>query len=107
LNKILVITGGSSGIGFATAKLFQKNGFEIINLSRSTINLDNAVHLEVDLSNTNWQKSVKSKFNELLSKADKICLIHNASKMQSDNVESLEYALFIMPAKCKVIMLNH
>ena len=89
MNKILVITGGSSGIGFATAKLFQKNGFEIINLSRSTINLDNAVHLEVDLSNTNWQKSVKLKFNDLLSSADKICLIHNASKMQSDNVESL------------------
>ena len=86
MNKILVITGGSSGIGFATAKLFQKNGFEIINLSRSTINLDNAVHLEVDLSNTNWQKSVKSKFNELLSKADKICLITQKSPLSSHKI---------------------
>ena len=62
MNKILVITGGSSGIGFATAKLFQNNGFKIINLSRSSINLDQAVHFEVDLSNTNWHKSVKLKF---------------------------------------------
>ena len=90
MNKILVITGGSSGIGFATAKLFQNNGFKIINLSKSSINLDQAVHFEVDLSNTKWQKSVKLKFNDLLSSADKICLIHNASKMQSDNVESLD-----------------
>ena len=79
MNKILVITGGSSGIGFATAKLFQKNGFEIINLSRSTINLDNAVHLEVDLSNTNWQKSVKLKFNDLSESLDPV-LLHKTTK---------------------------
>ena len=49
MKKVLIITGGSSGIGFATAKLFQENGFSIINLSRSSINLDKALHFEVDL----------------------------------------------------------
>ena len=57
MNKILIITGGSSGIGFATAKLFQENGFQLLILSRSTINLDKAAHLEVDLSNTRLAKS--------------------------------------------------
>jgi len=90
LKKFLIITGGSSGIGFASAKLFQDNGFNIINLSRSKINLDDAVHIEVDLSRSNWQESLESIFQETLSSADQICLVHNASKMQSDNVESID-----------------
>lgn len=90
MKKFLIITGGSSGIGFAAAKLFQENGFDIINLSRSKINLDHAVHIEVDLSRSNWQESLESIFQETLSSADQICLVHNASKMQSDNVESTD-----------------
>ena len=42
LKKFLIITGGSSGIGFATAKLFQENNYSIINLSRSKIDLETA-----------------------------------------------------------------
>jgi len=90
LKKFLIITGGSSGIGFAASKLFQDNGFKIINLSRSKINLDDAIHIEVDLSRSNWQESLESIFQETLSSADQICLVHNASKMQSDNVESTD-----------------
>ncbi len=90
MKKFLIITGGSSGIGFAAAKLFQDNGFNVVNLSRSKINLDDAIHIEVDLSRSNWQKSLESKFKETLSSADQICLVHNASKMQSDNVESTD-----------------
>ena len=62
LKKFLIITGGSSGIGFATAKIFKDDGFEIINLSRSSINLDKAIHIEVDLSTSNWQKIIRIKF---------------------------------------------
>ncbi len=90
MNKFLIITGGSSGIGFATAKLFQENGFSIINLSRSTINLDKALHFEVDLASQDWQMTLESKLKEILQSSDKICLVHNASKMQSDNVESID-----------------
>jgi len=90
LKKFLIITGGSSGIGFAAAKLFHDNGFDVINLSRSKINLEGVIHFEVDLSKSNWHKSLESKFKEQLSSADQICLVHNASKMQSDNVESID-----------------
>lgn len=90
MKKVLIITGGSSGIGFATAKLFQENGFSIINLSRSSINLDKALHLEVDLSKPDWNVSLESNFKQILQSSDKICLVHNASKMQSDNVESID-----------------
>ena len=88
MKKFLIITGGSSGIGYATAKLFQENNYSIINLSRSKIDLDNAIHIDIDLSTPNWQESLESNFKDLLSSSDQICLIHNASKMQSDTVES-------------------
>ena len=90
MKKFLIITGGSSGIGFAAAKLFHDNGFVVINLSRSKINLEAAIHIEVDLSKSNWHKSLDSNFKDQLSSADQVCLVHNASKMQSDNVESID-----------------
>jgi NAD(P)-dependent dehydrogenase (short-subunit alcohol dehydrogenase family) len=34
--------------------------------------------------------SLESKLKEILQSSDKICLVHNASKMQSDNVESID-----------------
>ena len=88
MNKFLIITGGSSGIGYAAAVLFQKENYKVINLSRSEIPLKDAIHIPVDLSTSTWHEEVSSTFKTLLEDADQISLIHNASKMQSDNVEN-------------------
>jgi 3-oxoacyl-[acyl-carrier protein] reductase len=90
LNKFLIITGGSSGIGYAAAVLFQKENYKVINLSRSEIPLKDAIHISVDLSTLTWHEEVRSTFKTLLEDADQISLIHNASKMQSDNVENFD-----------------
>ena len=90
MNKFLIITGGSSGIGYAAAVLFQKENYKVINLSRSEIPLKDAIHISVDLSNSTWHEEVKSTFKTLLEDADQISLIHNASKMQTDNVENFD-----------------
>lgn len=90
MNKFLIITGGSSGIGYAAAVLFQKENYKVINLSRSEIPLKDAIHISVDLSNSTWHEEVNSTFKTLLEDADQISLIHNASKMQSDNVENFD-----------------
>ena len=90
MNKFLIITGGSSGIGYAAAVLFQKENYKVINLSRSEIPLKDAIHISVDLSNSTWHEEVNSTFKILLEDADQISLIHNASKMQSDNVENFD-----------------
>ena len=87
MNKFLIITGGSSGIGFAAAVLFQKENYKVINLSRSKIPLSEAIHVSVDLSTSSWHEEIDSVLKDLLDSADQISLIHNASKMQSDNVE--------------------
>jgi NAD(P)-dependent dehydrogenase (short-subunit alcohol dehydrogenase family) len=42
-NKVAVITGGSSGIGFATAKDFIANGAKVVLFARSKQSLDEAV----------------------------------------------------------------
>ena len=90
MNKFLIITGGSSGIGYAAAVLFQKEDYKVINLSRSEIPLKDAIHISVDLSTSTWHEEVRSTFKTLLEDADQISLIHNASKMQSDNVENFD-----------------
>jgi len=41
-NKVAVITGGSSGIGLATAKEFIANGAKVVIFGRSKQALDNA-----------------------------------------------------------------
>ena len=43
---------------------------------------------QCDLSNSTWHEEITSTFKTLLEDADQISLIHNASKMQSDNVEN-------------------
>ena len=90
MNKFLIITGGSSGIGYAAASLFQKENYKVINLSRSEIRLKDAFHIPVDLSRSSWQEDASESFKNLLTDADQISLIHNASKMQSDNVEHFD-----------------
>ena len=90
LDKHLIITGASSGIGYATAKLFQEDGYQVINLSRSKINLKNANHLSADLSKRDWSNEVSKKLSSILTDSSEISLIHNASMMQSDNVENID-----------------
>ena len=90
LDKHLIITGASSGIGYATAKLFQEDGYQVINLSRSKINLKNANHLTADLSKRDWSNEVSKKLSSILTDSSEISLIHNASMMQSDSVENID-----------------
>ncbi len=90
LDKHLIITGASSGIGYATAKLFQEDGYQVINLSRSKINLKNATHLTADLSKKDWSNEVSKKLSLILTDSSEISLIHNASMMQSDNIENID-----------------
>ena len=39
MEKVAIITGASSGIGYALAKKFKKEGFKVINLSRRDSNI--------------------------------------------------------------------
>jgi len=71
MNKIVLITGASRGIGLETARLFSKEGYKVVGTSRGTFNLsdliedNSAVSVKLDLTS---KESVNDLFADLKSK---------------------------------------
>lgn len=86
MDKVLVITGGSRGIGLATVELFSSLGYRIINLSRSNTNLELAEQVCVDFSDPEWVEGSLSSITKLLGKPEQLVLIHNAAVLLKDDV---------------------
>lgn len=78
---LIVITGASSGIGAATAKVFSDAGYATALLARSKqsmdkLNIKNSISIECDVTNI---ESVKNAINQAQEKFGAIdCLINNA-----------------------------
>ena len=91
MNKTLIISGASKGIGRATAKLFVEKGYAVINLSRSDPKLNGVKHLTVDLTDPAWPNNHGKLLIESIENTtpDELCLIHNAAQMYKDNNESV------------------
>jgi 3-oxoacyl-[acyl-carrier protein] reductase len=88
MDKVLVITGGSRGIGLAAVELFSSAGYRIINLSRSNTNLELAEQICVDFTNSNWLESSLNSITKLVGKPDQLVLIHNAAVLLKDDVRN-------------------
>ncbi len=81
-NKVVVITGGSGGIGSETAKIFHQNGAKVVIISRNPnkqylnkkIQDDNIFYLAYDLQKAkSWQKALK----QILGKFKRIDILIN------------------------------
>lgn len=77
--KIAIVTGGSSGIGFATVKLFLLKKYKVINLDikqNELLDNDDYYYMHCDISNydllNNCIKKVIEKFGQIN------CLVNNA-----------------------------
>ena len=90
IQKTLVITGASKGIGYATATLFHNNGYRIVNISRSPITLEGAVQINADLSDINWLSGVSDTLLNSVAGSDEIVVIHCAANHKHDTIASLE-----------------
>lgn len=90
MNKVLVITGASKGIGLATAQLYSSNGFGVINISRSKCPIDGVINVSADLSVPDWPAGVESLLTEALQGVDQVVLVHNAAKMTKESVRDIE-----------------
>ncbi len=88
--KLLIITGGSKGIGLKTAIRFQQANYSLINISRTPCQLESADNITCDLTQPNWEPAVALQLSEKdLSHFDKIILVHNAATYPSDQVQAL------------------
>lgn len=97
MENILIITGGSKGIGLGLAKEYHKNGYRIISISRSKIEkLYSVEQYQCDVTNV---EKVEETLVEIFSQLDdtqtkSITLINNAGNLGTvntlDNIEPSE-----------------
>jgi len=90
--KTLVITGGSKGIGLATARLFAAEGYRVVNISRSPIPLAGAVQLDIDIAQSDWAARQGEAVCAAVAGSATIALVHNAGLLTKDSVASVEAA---------------
>ena len=86
MNRIVVITGASSGIGLKTAELFKNKGDKVINISKSSSDIGDENYL-ADISN---EEEVSRVFEEIKRDYGRIdVLINNAGYGMSGVTELL------------------
>ena len=95
-NKVIIITGASSGIGEETARVLAANGAKVVLSARREDRLkkladeigDNAVYLKSDVSNPNDMNALVSLAKEKFGKVD--VLFANAGIMPAGNMSELK-----------------
>jgi NAD(P)-dependent dehydrogenase (short-subunit alcohol dehydrogenase family) len=94
MSKFVVVTGGSRGIGKAVITKFTHDGWQAINLSRTNCDIAGVINLNVDLYDAEWSTSKGDALIQLVKQASQICLVHNASTFNKDDITTLDAAEF-------------
>lgn len=81
--KTLFIVGGSSGIGYATAKKFLSEGYEVINMSRTPCDLPSVTNLECNVT----ERSVLDKHLEELKEKSIDAFVYSAGFSMASPLE--------------------
>lgn len=88
MGKIVIITGGSKGLGLGLAKEYHKKGYRVISISRSNIEKLNFVEqYQCDLSKTDTIEEIMIEIFSLLDKdsTTNLTLINNAGNLGTVN----------------------
>lgn len=88
--KTIVISGTTSGLGFALADFYIKKGWDVIGLARreSSFNANNYKHIQIDL--TNYDDLYKILVILKLKKID--VLVHNAASFENKSLEETDFS---------------
>ena len=84
--KRALITGASAGIGLHTAQRFIDEGFSVVNLSRRPCPIEAVAHVPCDLAVPSFLDEIGKRLREGLADAERVVLIHNASRLVNDSV---------------------
>lgn len=76
MNKIVFITGASSGIGYQCAKLFSNENDIVINASRRPVKDKRIINYEVDVSNTS---TLSTAINSVIDKYERVDILINCA----------------------------
>ena len=85
MNKIVIVTGASKGIGLSTSKLFSSKGYKVYGLSRSGSSADGVTGVSVDVTD---EKALAKVYADIYEKEGRIdVLVNNAGLGISGAVE--------------------
>ncbi|WP_295456100.1 SDR family oxidoreductase [uncultured Thiodictyon sp.] len=87
--NLLIVTGASSGIGRAIAARFALDGYQVINISRHPCPAPGVENIHCDLATPDAADGLGSELAPWLERADRVCLVHNASAMHRNRVDNL------------------
>lgn len=88
MNKVAVVTGGSSGIGKETARLLSQKGYTVFEFSRSGRDEDLVKHITVDVTD---EGQVRAAFEQVFSERGRLdLLVNNAGMGISGAIEFTE-----------------
>ncbi|MHA7628545.1 SDR family NAD(P)-dependent oxidoreductase [Corallococcus sp. M7] len=85
----VLITGASRGIGRAAAERFRKEGWRVINVSRSPCTVPGVVNVPVDLAVPGWEPAVESALREGAGQG-RLSVIHNAALYEHDDALTMD-----------------
>ena len=85
----LIVTGASSGIGRAIATRFLVDGWSVLNIARRPCPETGVENLICDLSRPGAWETLREPLADWLQDTRRVCLVHNASVMQTDRIDAL------------------
>ena len=89
MQRALIITGASKGIGHATARHFLQQGYKVINLSRTAPSQEGISQIVTDLSDPNWLSACSEQILSLTDGCEQIALIHCAALLDKDSLNTV------------------
>jgi 3-oxoacyl-[acyl-carrier protein] reductase len=86
--RTLVVTGGSTGIGAATAAAFLRSGWSVVSLARRPCPVEGVRSIAVDFALDGWEQIVEREVLPVVP-AGVVCVVHNAALLHKDDAMAL------------------